>query len=73
MGETREYDFHGNRTIIAIPIADTTLRSAIITVLDGIVAPLGFNPLTDDVAATSDSGTAVAGIPSTTLVDGVSD
>ena len=73
MGETREYDFHGNRTIIAIPIADTTLRSAIITVLDGIVAPLGFNPLTDDVSATSDSGTAVEGIPATTLVDGVSD
>lgn len=42
-------------TIIAVPCEDTTTLAALIAVLDAFIVPLGFQGLTDDVAAADDN------------------
>jgi|SRR6187402_628038 len=52
IGAWLEY-LNNEATIIAIPAADTTTRNALITILDRLTAPSGFDALADDAAAAS--------------------
>lgn len=70
--ESREYDPMGQRTTVAFPVADTTARNTFISTLDGILASVDFDPLTDDVAATTDGPTGVESLPTSTSTDGLS-
>src|SRR5690606_20263781 len=47
-------------TIIAIPEADTTTRNGLITVLDTLLTPMGFDALADDAAASNTSTSVVS-------------
>lgn len=61
----------GLRTTMAIPATDTTTSNGLLTVLDSLVADLGFDPLLNDAAVASNNPAVVEPQPANANVDGI--
>lgn len=57
-GAWLEY-FSNQATLIAIPVADTTTRAGLLTILDALITPSGYDALSDDATASTTSTTDV--------------
>ncbi len=58
-------------TIICTLEASTVTRNALLTILDALVTPLGFDALLDDAATASTTSTVVEAQPASEAVDGI--
>lgn len=58
-------------TIVAIPEASTTTRNGLITIIDALVTPLGFDALLDDAATANVDPTVVESQSVSGAVDGI--
>jgi len=58
-------------TIVATPAASTVTRNALLTILDALVTPLGFDAKLDDAAAASTNPAVIEAQPASAAVDGL--
>ena len=58
-------------TIVAIPEASTVTRNALITIIDALVTPFGFDALLDDAATANVNPAVVEAQPASAAVDGI--
>ena len=58
-------------TIIATPEASTVTRNALLTILDALTTPLGFDAKLDDAAVASVNPTVIEAQPASAAVDGL--